>query len=312
MHLYQMMMRLSGYAPADADLSHRRNTVRFLSYANDGVAGLAAWSGNGWYGLAHGTPDGVPELEQLLAAGGPALADANRVLLERGQHLNERQIRFLPPLRNPAKIICVGLNYADHSAESGFNTPSYPALFSRFASSLTAHDAPIVRPRVSVQLDYEGEIAAVIGRGGRHIPKASALEHVAGYSIFNDGSVRDYQFKTAQWTIGKTFDATGAFGPSFITADELPAGVKGLRLETRLNGSVVQSASTSDMIFDIATLVSLLSEAITLAPGDVIVTGTPAGVGVARTPPLFMKAGDVCEVEVEGLGVLRNPIADEA
>jgi acylpyruvate hydrolase len=285
--------------------------VRFMSYKKDSVVGLAAWSGDGWYGLAHGSADGVSTLEQLLAAGGSALAEASRILLERGRRLDEQRIQFLPPLGNPAKIICVGLNYADHSAESGFETPSYPALFSRFASSLTGHGAPIVRPRVSDQLDYEGEIAAVIGRGGRHIPKASALEHVAGYSIFNDGSVRDYQFKTAQWTIGKTFDDTGAFGPSLVTADELPAGVKGLHLETRLNGTVVQSASTDDMIFDVATLVSLLSEAITLAPGDVIVTGTPAGVGVARTPKLFMKPGDICEIEVEGLGVLRNTIADE-
>jgi acylpyruvate hydrolase len=145
-------------------------TVRFLSYAKDGVAGLAAWSGDGWYGLTHGAADSVSDLERLLAAGGSALTDANRILLERGQRLDEQQIRFLPPLGNPAKIICVGLNYADHSAESGFETPSYPALFSRFASSLTGHNAPIVRPRVSDQLDYEGEIAAVIGRGGRHIP----------------------------------------------------------------------------------------------------------------------------------------------
>jgi 2-keto-4-pentenoate hydratase/2-oxohepta-3-ene-1,7-dioic acid hydratase in catechol pathway len=164
---------------------------------------------------------------------------------------------------------------------------------------------------VSTQLDFEGEMVAVIGKSGRHIRKEDALSHVAGYSIFNDASIRDYQFKSAQWTIGKNFDHTGAFGPEFVTADALPPGASGLRLQTRLNGAVVQEASTASMIFDVATLVALLSEAVCLQPGDVIVTGTPSGVGLARKPPLFMKAGDVCEVEIEGLGILRNPIEDE-
>jgi 2-keto-4-pentenoate hydratase/2-oxohepta-3-ene-1,7-dioic acid hydratase in catechol pathway len=153
---------------------------------------------------------------------------------------------------------------------------------------------------------------AVIGRGGRHISVASALDHVIGYSVFNDGSVREYQFKSPQWTVGKNFDATGAFGPALVTADEVPAGGKGLRLTTRLNGQVVQSATTSDMLFDVATVIATVSEAITLEPGDVIVTGTPAGIGWARNPKLLMRDGDVCEVEVEGIGLLRNPIVDEA
>jgi len=281
--------------------------MKFAAYALNGTEGLAAWIDDAWYGAA-----GLPGLEQLLMSGGTALADAHRRLRTEGQRLDEGAIRFLPPLRNPAKIICVGLNYADHSAESGFATPTYPAIFTRVASSLIGHGAPILRPRVSDQLDYEGELVAVVGRGGRYIPKASALDHIAGYSIFNDASVRDYQMKSTQWTIGKNFDGTGSFGPSFVTADELPPGARGLRLQTRLNGKIVQDASTTDMIFDVASLVAILSEAITLAPGDVIVTGTPSGVGLARKPQLWMRPGDTCEVEIEGLSILSNPIADEA
>ena len=219
---------------------------------------------------------------------------------------------FLPVLPAPEKIMCAGLNYADHSAESGFKQPDYPALFPRFSSSLVGHKAPIIRPLASDTLDFEGEVAAIIGRGGRHIPKATALDHVAGYALFNDASVREYQFKGGtQWTMGKNFDGTGAFGPWFVTADELPPGLRGLRLQTRLNGAVVQSASTDDLVFDIATLVSIISQGITLVPGDVIVSGTPGGVGHARTPRLYMHAGDTCEVEVEGVGLLLNPIMDE-
>jgi 2-keto-4-pentenoate hydratase/2-oxohepta-3-ene-1,7-dioic acid hydratase in catechol pathway len=155
-------------------------------------------------------------------------------------------------------------------------------------------------------------MVAVIGSGGRHIAEADALDHVIGYSIFNDASVRDYQRKSPQWTIGKNFDKTGAFGPYLITADELPPGGKGLRIQTRLNGIVVQDASTNDMIFSVARLISILSEAITLSPGDILVSGTPAGVGMARKPPLFMKHGDVCEVEIKGIGILRNRIEDES
>ena len=211
----------------------------------------------------------------------------------------------------PQKIVCVGLNYADHAKESPYEQPTYPALFCRFNSTLVGHGAPIMRPRVSEQLDYEGELVVIIGKRGRHITADRALEHVAGYSIFNDASVRDYQFKSPQWTAGKNFDATGAFGPGFVTADDLPAGARGLRLQTRLNGQTVQDATTGDMLFDVVSLITIISEAMTLEVGDVIVSGTPAGVGFARKPPLWMKQGDVCEVEIEGLGVLRNPIVDE-
>jgi acylpyruvate hydrolase len=220
-------------------------------------------------------------------------------------------IQFRPPFSRADKIVCVGLNYRDHTDEAGFSQPDYPTLFARFTTSLVAHADPIVRPRASSALDFEGELVAVIGRAGRYIAARDALAHVAGYSIFNDASIRDYQHRTPQWTIGKNFDCTGAFGPVFVTADELPPGACGLNLQTRLNGQVVQSSNTDRLIFDVATLVSTISEAMTLTPGDLIVTGTPSGVGHSRTPKLYMKPGDVVEVEIEGIGTLRNPIVDE-
>ena len=205
----------------------------------------------------------------------------------------------------------MGLNYRDHTAETSYTQPDYPTLFTRFTTSLVAHGAPLIRPRVSQALDFEGELVAVIGRGGRHITPADALAHVAGYSIFNDASIRDFQHRTPQWTVGKNFDGTGAFGPVFVTADELPAGARGLRLETRLNGEVVQKSNTDNLIFDVATLVSMISEVMTLHSGDLIVTGTPAGIGHSRTPKLYMKPGDVVAVEIERIGTLSNVVADE-
>jgi 2-keto-4-pentenoate hydratase/2-oxohepta-3-ene-1,7-dioic acid hydratase in catechol pathway len=249
-------------------------------------------------------------LESLIANGPQAMRQAARGLAA-GAEFDPRTIEFLPPIPLPGKIICVGLNYREHAAESGVAPPQFPTIFSRFTSSLIGHGAPIVRPRNSMQLDYEGEMVAVIGRAGRHIPRERALDHVVGYSIFNDGSVRDIQLRTSQWTLGKNFDATGAFGPCFVTADALPPGASGLGLVTRLNGTVVQHGKTDDLIFDVATLVAELSDAMTLKPGDLIVTGTPSGVGMARSPQLFMKHGDFCEVEIEGIGTLRNAVQDE-
>jgi len=243
--------------------------------------------------------DGLRELADKLAAAGP---DA----------CIKGPFDYLAPIARPPKIICVGLNYADHAKESPYDRPDYPVLFLRVATSLVAHDQPLIAPKASEQFDFEGEMVAIVGKGGRHIARADALNHVAGYSIFNDGSVRDFQFKSPQWTSGKNFDGSGGFGPDFVTADELPAGGKGLRLVTRLNGQIVQDANTNDMLFPVDELVAVASEAMTLEPGDVIVTGTPAGVGAFRTPPLWMKDGDVCEVEIERLGVLRNPVKAEA
>ncbi|WP_175808340.1 fumarylacetoacetate hydrolase family protein [Burkholderia cenocepacia] len=251
---------------------------------------------------------GAVNLEELLATNTDLSAFAER---NASTEYSVTNIQWLPPLIRPGKIICVGLNYADHTKESPYEQPEYPTLFGRFATSLVGHKSAVVRPLVSDSLDYEGEMAVVIARRGRHIRKDQALDYVAGYSVFNDVSVREYQFKTPQWTIGKNFDGTGAFGPTFVTPDDLPAGGAGLKLETRLNGTIVQSANTSDMLFDVASLISIISEAVTLEPGDVIVTGTPAGIGWAREPKLYMRDGDVCEVEIEGVGVLTNVIRDE-
>ncbi|MGC2972055.1 fumarylacetoacetate hydrolase family protein [Paraburkholderia aspalathi] len=280
--------------------------MRFVSFERGGKAMLGVREGEQVRILGDET------LESLLGRGAD-LGDYARNHAG-AEKVSAQHLTFLPPLQRPPKIICVGLNFADHTSESKYAQPAYPTLFFRVHTSLIAHEQPMIRPRVtdSEGLDFEGEIAVVLGKGGRHIAKEEALSCVAGYSLFNDGSVREYQFKTPQWTVGKNFDGTGAFGPDLVTTDELPPGAKGLLLETRLNGEVVQSASTDSMVFDVATLISVISEAITLEPGDVIVSGTPSGIGWARNPKVFMTAGDVCEVTVEKIGTLRNVIADEA
>lgn len=260
-------------------------------------------------GVLEGEPGYPGDLAAILKGGQSALMMAH-ARLRRGPAIDMGAVMLLPPIPNPGKIVCVGANYATALSEDE-PLPPYPVLFARYATSLVGHQCPLIRPRVSTQLDYEGELAVVVGRRGRHIATESALDHVAGYSIFNDGSVRDYQAKSRLWTAGKNFDATGAFGPVFVTADELPAGGRDLTLETRLNGEVVQRATTSEMIFDVARLILLLSEVMTLEPGDVLVTGTPAGVGARRDPPRFMTAGDVCEVEIGRIGTLQNQVSDE-
>lgn len=218
---------------------------------------------------------------------------------------------FAPLLARPGKVICLGLNYYDHAKEGGRDKPVYPWFFMRAASSLVGQGQPVQRPRVSTQFDYEAELAVVIGQLGRHVKREDALKMVLGYSCFNDVSVRDYQKKTPQWTVGKNFDATGPFGPWLVPASQLPAGGKGLRIQCRVNEQVTQDANTTDMIFDVAETIALLTECMTLEPGDVLVMGTPAGVGFARQPPLWLKDGDTVEVEIEGIGCLRNPVTDE-
>lgn len=215
------------------------------------------------------------------------------------------------PFPAPRKFICVGLNYALHAREGGHEFPTYPSFFLRVPTSLCAAGAPVIRPQCSIQLDYECELAIVVGKGGRHIAETSALDHVFGYTIFNDVSVRDFQRKTSQWMPGKNFDATGPLGPVVVTADELPPGASGLAIATRVNGQTMQSSNTSDMIFSTARTIALLSQFMTLEPGDVIATGTPSGVAHARKPPTWMKAGDTVEIEIEGIGILANPIVDE-
>ena len=284
--------------------------MRFVAFKRDG--GLPGLGVRIEQELVDLTTLGLPAtLGELLQQGNEGVAAARAAATRARARLALSGVSYLPPVA-PSKAIAVGLNYVDHAAESPYkDAPKYPVLFHRFPQSWVAHGEPLVRPHVSQQFDYEGEMVVVIGKAGRYVAKARALDHVAGYSIFNDGSIRDYQFKSTQWMMGKNFDATGAFGPEFVTADELPAGAAGLQLRTRLNGRVLQDANTRDMIFDVATLVTVCSEAMTLLPGDIIISGTPAGVGFARKPPIWMKAGDVCEVEIEGIGVLRNSVVDE-
>lgn len=217
-------------------------------------------------------------------------------------------VELAPCIPQPGKIICLGVNYLDHAKEGGNTVADYPTLFLRCATSLLAHGAPLRVSRISDKLDFEAELAVVIGQRARFVSEADALGAVFGYACFNDATYRDYQRRTTQWTIGKNFDGTGGFGPCLVTADELPPGCTGLHIESRLNGQVMQSATTSDMVFGVARTISLLSECLTLEPGDVVVMGTPAGVGYARTPPVWMKAGDTIEIDIEGIGVLSNPV----
>jgi acylpyruvate hydrolase len=283
--------------------------MRIIHFETGGVPGIAADEGSGWHGLTQregGFPGTLPE---LIAQG----ADLLRIGRSLGQSpaIDLNAVRLLPPVPVPPKILCVGLNYDDHLEESGLKKPAYPEIFARFATSLIAHQEPIRRPRESIALDYEAELAVVIGKPGRRIPQEQALDHVAGYSLFNDASVRDFQLRTPQWTMGKNFDGTGSFGPWLVTPDAVPPGARGLRIQGRLNGCVMQDSRTDLLIFSVPALIEMISVAMSLERGDVIITGTPGGVGVARQPPVFMQPGDIFEVEIEGLGVLTNPVQQD-
>jgi acylpyruvate hydrolase len=222
-------------------------------------------------------------------------------------------VAYALPVARPGKIICLGVNYLEHFKEAfqHDNVAKFPTIFMRCRSSLLPHGQSIVLPKVSKTLDYEAEMIVVIGKRAKHLNVSNAASCVAGYSCSNDGSVREFQGKTTQWDMGKNFDGTGAFGPWMISADELPPGGKGLKIQARLNGQVMQSDNTGNMIFPVAETIAYITQGMTLEPGDIIMTGTPSGVGAARKPPVWMKNGDVCEIEIEGIGVLSNPIADE-
>jgi acylpyruvate hydrolase len=283
--------------------------MRIVHFEKGGVPGIAADEGSGWHGLSQrdgGFPGTLPE---LIAQG----ADLLRAGKNLGQSpaIDLKAVRLLPPVPVPPKILCVGVNYDDHLAESGLQKPAYPEIFARFATSLIAHQQPIRRPRESTALDYEAELAVVIGKPGRRIRRDQALDHVAGYSVFNDATIRDFQLRTPQWTMGKNFDGTGAFGPWLVTPDAVPPGASGLRIQGRLNGRVMQDSRTDKLIFNVPALIELISVAMSLQAGDVIITGTPGGVGAARKPPVYMRAADVFEVEIEGIGVLSNAVEDE-
>ncbi len=281
--------------------------MKLLSFIADGRTSFGAVKDNAVVDLG-ARMTGCTTLRQLLETGGVAEA-AKLVASTAPDHPLDR-ITFLPVIPDPGKIICVGLNYRDHVVETGRTVTEKPALFARFACSQVGHLRPIVKPKVSDDFDYEGELALVIGKQGRHIPADRALGHVAGYSCYNEGSVRDWQRHTSQFLSGKTFADSGSFGPWLVTADEIPDPSK-LSLQTRLNGTVVQDTTTDLLITAIPELIAYISTICPLDPGDVIVTGTPGGVGARRTPPLWMRPGDIVEVEIFGIGILRNTVIAE-
>lgn len=266
----------------------------------DGTAAFGRVDGDAVVDLSG---DAAPSLKAAIAAGAlDTLADGERFALA--------DVTLLPVIPDPGKILCVGHNYESHRQETGRAKVDHPSIFTRFADTLIAHGDPIVRPRVSTNLDFEGELAIVIGRGGRAIDEADAMAHVAGFACFNDASVRDWQWHTTQFAPGKNFPGTGGFGPWLVTPDEA-GDLSQVRVTTRLNGEVVQDQPISDLIFRLPRLIAYISTFTPLSPGDVIATGTPGGVGAKRTPPLWMKAGDRVEVDIGPVGRLGNPIADE-
>jgi len=265
-----------------------------------------AVTGNGIVDLGKRLGNKYPDLKALITAN--AFSQVSSFLSEKPDYTLE-QITWLPVIPNPDRILCVGLNYQDHVVETGRDNTEQPAIFVRLPESQVGHKQPIVRPRESTHLDFEAEIAVIIGKPGRRITQQNAWNHIAGYSCYNDGSVRDWQRHTIQWTAGKNFAATGGFGPWMVTADEIPPGTK-MTLSCRLNGQQMQHATTEQMIFKIPKIIEYVSAWTTLAPGDVLVTGTPGGVGARRTPPLWMKPGDKVEIEIDKVGILENSIAD--
>jgi 2-keto-4-pentenoate hydratase/2-oxohepta-3-ene-1,7-dioic acid hydratase in catechol pathway len=285
--------------------------VKLITYRETGGSGVGVVSGDGqtYVDLAKAAPDlpgsvrGVLEMED-------GLARARDAAEGRAADGSLAEITLLPVIPEPPAIWCVGVNYKEHQDETGYPSQDYPMLFLRIAQTLVAHGQPMIRPRVSERLDFEGELAVIIGKPGRHIAKADALSHVAGYACFNEGSVRDWQRHTVQYGPGKNFEGTGAFGPWMVTADEMGDPYT-QTLTTRLNGEQVQHESISALDFRIENLIEYISTFTTMKPGDVISTGTPGGVGARREPPLWMKPGDNVEVEITGVGTLANPIAGE-
>lgn len=286
--------------------------MRFTTFLAGGQPRLGLVIGQDVIDLNAVLPQVPADLRAALRMGVDLHSAAADAAASAAPRLRLADLTLAPLMPEPGKILCLGLNYFDHAKEGGREKPVYPWFFLRSATSLLAPDAPALRPRVSERFDYEAELAVIIGKTTKHATMDNALDAVFGYSCFNDMSVRDYQKKTPQWSIGKNFDRTGGFGPVLVTADELPAGGSELGIQCRLNGQVMQDANTRDMIWGVAETITLLTECMTLEPGDLIVMGTPAGVGQARTPPVWMKHGDTVEIEIESIGVLRNTIVDEA
>jgi 2-keto-4-pentenoate hydratase/2-oxohepta-3-ene-1,7-dioic acid hydratase in catechol pathway len=287
--------------------------VRLIAFEHEGRPALGARMGEEVVALADAIPglptDPLAAFAALnLPDGAPALAEK----LAKAPRRPLKDLKLLPVIPRPGKIICIGLNYVEHAKEGNNPIPDYPAVFFRGHTSLAAHGEPLLRPKVSDKFDYEAELVIVVGRQAKHLTEADALSCVAGYTCMNEGSLRDYQRKGAQWTVGKNFDRTGGLGPEIVTPDEIPQGPNALRITSRVNGQTMQDSNTSDMIFSVPRILAILSEVMTLEPGDIIATGTPSGVGYPRKPPVFMKPGDTIEIEIEGIGTLVNTVEDEA
>ncbi|WP_370303239.1 fumarylacetoacetate hydrolase family protein [Pseudooceanicola sp.] len=282
--------------------------MKLISFTRAGKPGFGAVVDGGIVDLTGKITPEVTDIRALLER--DLMAETAAFLSGRKPGLGWADIQLLPVLPNPNKILCIGLNYLKHKQETGRPDVEHPTVFTRFADTQIAHGQPLVKPAISERFDYEGEMAIIIGKPARNVPEAEALDRLAGYSIYNDGSVRDWQRHTIQFTPGKNFPGTGAFGPYLVTADEI-GDYRDLKIETRLNGEVMQKAALSDLLFPLETLVAYCSTFTPLSPGDVIVTGTPGGVGDKRNPPVYMFPGDVVEVEIDNLGVLRNPIVAE-
>ena len=282
--------------------------MKLVSFSRDGQQSYGAVTEKGVVDLGAALGGRYNDLKALLTA--DALTEAAAVVAQGEAGFGLADVDLLPVIPNPGKIWCCGLNYGEHVRETNREITEQPTFFLRVADSQVGHEQPMMRPRESTQFDYEAEIAVVIGRPGRRISEADAGRYVAGYACYNDGSVRDWQRHTSQWVPGKNFWRTGGFGPWMVTSDEIPFGTL-MTLTTRLNGEELQRATTNMMIHSIARQIAYVSIIAPLEPGDVIVTGTPGGVGARRTPPVWMKAGDVVEIEVDRIGVLRNPVADD-
>ncbi len=276
--------------------------MRFISFESNGRKSWGRVEGDEIVDL--GAAAGAPvDLKSAIAAGQlDGESDAPR--------LKRASVQLLPVIPNPSKILCVGHNYESHRVETGRDKTSHPSIFTRFADTLVGADDPIIRPKASSDLDFEAELAVVIGKGGRNIPEAQAMEHVAGYACFNDASLRDWQWHTRQFIPGKNFPGTAPFGPELVTPDEI-ADLDQVEVKSILNGTVMQSATLDHMLFTIPTIIAYVSMFTPLSPGDVIATGTPGGVGAKRTPPVWMKAGDTIEVQISGVGSISSRIVDE-
>jgi len=285
--------------------------MRLMVGQADGTKSVYMVKGDAAFNLTARYPSIGDDLQGLIDA--PAIMDEIAKTSDFGGSVAVSQITPALPVQRPGTIICLGLNYVEHIKEGGYDIPDYPALFMRGKNSIMAAGAPLVRPTCSEKLDYEAELMIIIGKGGRHISEENALSHVFGYTVFNDGSVRDYQRKTHQWTPGKNFDDTGAIGPFVVTPEDLPEGASGLKIESRVGSEILQNSNTANMIWGVAKTIAIISEYTTLEPGDHIALGTPPGVGHAKKPdPRWLRPGEVVDIEIEGIGICSNPIVDEA